>query len=182
MKIVKDVDPFRETKVRILNGIHTSMVMAGLLTGHETVRESMETEALAQFLADLAEKEIIPSMDLPADELRDFAASTFDRFRNPYIHHRLMSIALNSSVKTKTRQLSTVLPYYAKFGKVPERMVLAFTGFIRLYKGEWQGEELLLKDDEETLTRGLNRCGKTQIQWMKSPGPSSVIQTSGAMT
>jgi len=151
VKIVDDVDPYRLTKVRILNGIHSSMVSLGYMCGLRVVNEVMAHKALTQFLLDEAYKEIIPAMDLPEDELKAFAQSTFDRFRNPSIHHKLLSIALNSMTKVRTRILPTILAHYEKLGSLPPRAVLAMAAFLRFYKGEWQGELVPLKDDESTI-------------------------------
>lgn len=150
-KIVDDANPYRVTKVRILNGAHSSMVPTGILLGLEFVRESIEHEALGQLIQDLIYQEVIPSMDLPEAELKQFAADVFDRFRNPTIHHRLMNIALNSSTKMRTRILPSLLGYVEKTGQVPERLTLAIAAFIRMYKGEWQGETITLKDDAAIL-------------------------------
>lgn len=43
--------------------------------------------------------EIIPVLDLPRDELVSFASAVTGRFRNPYIKHQLLSIALNGMTK-----------------------------------------------------------------------------------
>jgi tagaturonate reductase len=147
VKIVDDANPFRETKVRILNGVHTSMVALGFLIGLEEVREAVEHDALGRFLHDLVYQEIIPSMDLPTAELRQFADQVFDRFRNPYIHHRLLSIAQNSASKIKSRVIPSTESYAHKFNKSPERLTFAFAAFIRFYKGEWNGVTIPLKDD-----------------------------------
>lgn len=152
VKIVDDADPFRETKVRILNGVHTSMVALGYLTGLEEVREAVEHTALGRFLHDLVYQEIIPSMDLPTAELRQFAGDVFDRFRNPYIHHRLLSIAQNSTSKIKSRVIPSIESYAHKFNKPPERLTFAFAAFIQFYKGEWNGAPIPLKDDPTIIT------------------------------
>ena len=151
VKIVDDASPYRETKVRILNGLHTSMVPIGYLMGLETVRECVEHPQLGAFLQTEAYHEIIPSMDIDEDELKTFAEAVFDRFRNPSIHHELISIALNSSTKVRTRLLPSLLGYHAKFGALPPRLVLAIAAFIRMYKGTWQGKTIPLKDNPETL-------------------------------
>lgn len=151
IKIVDDAAPYRETKVRILNGLHTSMVPIGILLGLTFVREAIDHPVLGPMLVDEAHKEIIPSMDLDKDELTQFAADVFDRFRNPSVHHRLLTIATNSSAKERPRILSTLLAYHDKFGELPPRIVLAFAAFIRLYKGEWQGEDIALSDDASIL-------------------------------
>ncbi|MGJ3237130.1 MAG: tagaturonate reductase [Anaerolineae bacterium] len=151
VKIVDDVDPYRRIKVRILNGLHTTMVPIGYLMGLETVQESIEHPLLGQFLRDEATQEIIPSLDMPEDELRQFASDVFDRFRNPSVHHRLLSIAVNTSTKVKTRILPTIRTYHHQYNQLPQRAVLAMAAFIRFYKGEWQGDPIPLVDDENVI-------------------------------
>jgi len=152
VKIVDDASPYRIVKVRLLNGAHTSMVPIGFLLGLESVRESMEHPVLGQFIPDLIFKEVIPSIDeVEKDELEAFARDVFDRFRNPNIHHRLLTIALNTSSKVKARILPSLKGYYAETGELPQRIVIALGAFIRFYKGEWQGETIRLNDDADTI-------------------------------
>ena len=152
IKIVADAAPYRTIKVRLLNGAHTAMVPLGLLLGIESVRDAVEHKTLAPFLQALIRDEVIPSIsDIPRDELDAFAADVFDRFRNPHIHHRLLTIALNSCSKVKERILPSLLGYFAATGDLPPRLTLALAAFIRLYKGEWQGEPIPLNDDPELL-------------------------------
>jgi len=152
IKIVEDASPYRTIKVRLLNGAHTSMVPIGFLLGIESVRESMEHPVLGQFIPDLIFQEVIPSItEVPDGELQDFARDVFDRFRNPHIHHRLLTIALNTSSKVKERILPSLDGYYAKAKELPERIVVALGAFIRFYKSEWQGEDIPLNDDPDTI-------------------------------
>lgn len=152
VKVVDDASPYRVIKVRLLNGAHTSMVPIGFFLGLESVRESMENPVLGQFIPDLIFKEVIPSIDdVDASELEEFARDVFDRFRNPHIHHRLLTIALNTSSKIKERILPSLVGYHAKTGQLPSRLVIAIGAFIRFYKGEWQGEAIPLNDDQETI-------------------------------
>ena len=46
---------------------------------------------------------------LTSEELHQFAKEVYDRFNNPRVRHELMSIALNSSAKFKSRLLPTAL-------------------------------------------------------------------------
>jgi len=152
IKIVADAAPYRTVKVRLLNGAHTSLVPLGILLGIESVREAMEQDALASFLHDLVFQEVIPSVaDIPRAELEAFATDVFERFRNPHIHHRLLTIALNSSSKVKERILPSLLAYHAATGALPARLVIALAAFIRLYRGEWRGEAIPLNDDPQVL-------------------------------
>ena len=73
------------------------------------------------------------------------------RFRNPYIHHRLLTIALNSSSKVKERILPSLLGCFGQRGELPPRLLLALAAFIRLYKGEWRGQSIPLNDNPQVL-------------------------------
>jgi len=153
IKIIDDASVYRTIKVRLLNGAHTSIVPIGYLLGIESVRESVEYTGLGQFVQDLLQNEVIPSINgVATDELQSFAGDVLDRFRNPHIHHRLLAIALNSTSKFKERLLPSLLGYHAKTGKLPARIVLAFSALIRFYKGEWQGDVIPVKDDAQVMT------------------------------
>jgi tagaturonate reductase len=134
-------------KVRVLNGAHTAMVPIGIMLGLETVREVMDHPRAARFIEDLVFREILPTLDLPEDERESFAADVLDRFRNPFIQHRLSSIALNSLSKFKVRLLPSLLQYQFRYRQVPERMVVVFAALLRFYKGEWRGQPIPLADD-----------------------------------
>ena len=170
VKVVDDAAPYRTIKVRLLNGAHTSMVPLGLLLGIESVREAMEHEALATFITELIFQEVIPSVsEIPRGELEAFASDVFDRFRNPNIHHRLLTIALNSASKVKERLLPSLHGYLAETGELPERLIIAFAAFIRLYRGEWQGEPIGLNDDPEVLTW-------YETQWAEADSLDALVQ------
>ena len=152
VKIVADAAPYRTIKVRLLNGAHTSMVPLGILLGIESVREAVEDDLLGPFIQDLIFQEVIPSVsEVPRAELEDFARHVFDRFRNPHIHHRLLTIALNSASKVKERLIPSLVGYLDATGELPTRLVIALAGFIRLYRGEWRGESIALNDDPQVL-------------------------------
>lgn len=146
-----DLTPYRTRKVRILNGAHTAMVPVGYLSGLATVREAVDHAATGPFVRDLIFEEIIPTLNLPAGELTAFAEDVLDRFRNPYIRHELISIALNSTSKFVTRVLPSLREYAHRSGGLPDRIVFALAALIRFYQGEYQGEVIPLRDDEDRL-------------------------------
>ena len=63
-------------------------------------------------------------LDLPRDELVSFASAVTGRFRNPYIKHQLLSIALNGMTKYRTRILPQLLAGSAH-GALPPRLTFA---------------------------------------------------------
>lgn len=128
------LENYRTRKVRILNGAHTSMVTYGLLEGFETVREVVCDDKMRGFLNQCIFDEIIPTLDLPEEELVNYANSVLSRFENPYIKHYLSSIALNSVSKFKVRVLPSILEYKKRFSKLPENLIFAFAKLIEFYK------------------------------------------------
>lgn len=151
IKIVDDITPYRTSKVRILNGPHTAMMPVAYLYGLETVGESVEHEVIGEYIHKLIYEEIIETIDLPREELVEFADAIIERFRNPYIKHQLMSISLNSMSKYKTRNLLSLTEYLKRKNKLPEKMVFSLAALIAFYKGKRGNEDVNLADDEEIL-------------------------------
>lgn len=149
--IVPDLNPYRTSKVRILNGAHTAMVAFSILYGKETVKEAIDDEFTGKLINDAVFKEIIPVLDMPEEELKVYAEDVFDRFRNPFLKHFLSSIALNSISKFKVRVLPTLVEYTEKQNQLPKNLVFALASLIRFYKGEWQNETLPVQDDESII-------------------------------
>lgn len=125
--------PYKQRKVRILNGAHTAMVLGAYLAGHDIVRDCMEDPVISRFLSRAIYDEIIPSLDLPADALHSFANAVLERFRNPYIDHALLSIALNSTAKWRARVLPSVQEYYKKTGTLPPCLTASFAFYAAFY-------------------------------------------------
>ncbi|WP_373517466.1 tagaturonate reductase [Pricia sp.] len=151
VEFVDDLVPYREMKVRILNGAHTSMVPVAYLAGIRFVKEAMEDEVVSGFIASLLWEEAAKTLDFPQEVKRKFVADVLDRFRNPLLKHQLISISLNSTSKFTARLLPTLKDYYANEGKLPTRIVFGLSALIRFYKGEIDGEYIPLKDDQKVL-------------------------------
>ena len=128
------LEMYRTRKVRILNGAHTSLVPYALLSGFDTVKSCIDDEGMREHVRKCVFDEIIPTLDLPKDELESYAVSVIERFGNPYIKHYLTSIALNSVSKFKVRVLPSILEYIKRYGKTPETLVFSLAKLIEFYK------------------------------------------------
>ena len=128
------LEMYRTRKVRILNGAHTSLVPYALLSGFDTVKSCIDDEVMKEHVRKCVFDEIIPTLDLPREELESYAASVIERFSNPYIKHYLTSIALNSVSKFKVRVLPSILEYIKRFGKTPTTLVFSLAKLIEFYK------------------------------------------------
>ena len=146
-----DITPYKQRKVKILNGSHTSMVPIAYLCGIDTVREAVTDPDVGRFVSELVNGEIKPTIDLPADQMDAFANSVIERFMNPFIRHELMSIALNSTTKFRTRLLPSYNDYRAKFGKSPEHILFAFAALAVFFRGKRGDEDIEIRDDAEYI-------------------------------
>ena len=127
----RDMQPYRTRKVRFLNAAHTTLVYMGLERGFTEVAECIEDKELGGFLRKVIFEEIFPTVDLPDEEKKAYAESVLERFANPFAHHKLASIALNTAAKWKTRCLPVVVDYYKMFGKMPEGMMQGYDAIAR---------------------------------------------------
>ncbi len=151
VKFVKDMAPYRTRKVRILNGSHTSLVPVAYLYGLDTVAESVEHEVMGKYIRETIYNEIIPTLNLPAEELKYYAGVVLERFMNPFVKHYLMSISLNSMSKYETRDLPSLLQYIKIKGELPRKLVFSLAALIEFYKGKRGEETIKLNDDEDVL-------------------------------
>lgn len=135
------LEKYRTRKVRILNGAHTSLVPYALLSGFDTVKSCVDNKEMNEYIRRCVFDEIIPTLDLPKDELVSYANDVLVRFSNPYIKHYLSSIALNSVSKFKVRVLPSILEYKKRFGTYPKTLVFAFGKLIEFYKTDMTNDD-----------------------------------------
>lgn len=170
--------PYKQRKVRILNGAHTSFVLASYLAGNNYVLESMEDEIIRKFMMAVIFDEVIPTLSLPKEELLQFAESVIERFENPYIKHSLLSIALNSVSKWRARCLPSLLGYIEEFKTLPEHLVFSIAALMSFYSGKElqsdslighrEEEEYLIKDDNDVLEFFAANADKPAIEFAKA--------------
>ncbi|MCR5801261.1 MAG: tagaturonate reductase [Lachnospiraceae bacterium] len=130
-----DHHPYKQRKVRILNGAHTSFVLASWLCGNDIVRQSMEDADIRDFMNKTIFDEVIPTLTLPEDELKAFAGEVVNRFNNPFVDHALLAISLNSVSKWRARCMPSLTGYVDKFGKLPAHLTFSIAALIEFYRG-----------------------------------------------
>lgn len=148
-----DIHPYKQRKVKILNGSHTAMVPVAYLRGIDTVGEAVNDPVIGKYVRDFIFDEVNPTIDLPQDQMTAFAESVLERYKNPYIRHELMSIALNSTTKFKTRILPTLLDYVKIKGELPKHVLFSFAALVLFYRGKRGKEEIKLSDDPAYLAK-----------------------------
>lgn len=155
--------PYKQRKVRILNGAHTSFVLGAYLAGQDIVRDCMEDDVIQGYMNKTIYDEIIPTLTLPKEELESFAASVTERFKNPFIDHALLSISLNSTSKWKARVMPSLKGFVEKTGELPKCITASFAFYLAFYRGvrmeenamigvRKDGKEYKIQDDADVLT------------------------------
>jgi len=129
--LTDDVRGFERAKLRLLNGVHSTLAYAGILRGHETVFEAISDPVLEALARDLMVKDIIPTLTAPRGlDLVQYAEAILARFRNPEIRHLLSQIAWDGSQKLPFRILGT-LTETLEAGRSIERLALPLAAWMR---------------------------------------------------
>ena len=134
--VVPDVTPYKKRKVRILNGAHTGFVLGAYLAGYDIVRDCMHDEVVLGYMNKMLYDEVIPTLPLDKNDLKEFARAVQDRFNNPFVNHELMSISLNSTSKWRARNMPTFLDYTKEKETLPPCLTTSFAAYIAFYSND----------------------------------------------
>lgn len=138
------IEVYKERKVRILNGAHTSMVLGAYLAGFDYVGECMADEDVRRQLDQSVFGEIVPTVHLPREAAESFAEAVFERFENPFVKHALLSISLNSISKWRARVLPSLKDSLANTGKLPKWLTYSLAALLAFYRTTEKGEGCLI--------------------------------------
>ncbi len=155
-----NLKPYRELKLKILNGAHSSMVPIGLLLKLEKVIDVMNHENLSTFIEKLILEEVLPSLDVDKESGKEFANEVIDRFKNPFLDHYLKSISLYSISKFNNRYKPTIKAYLSLNNKLPERLMLAFSSMLIYYRGNLNDLHFNPSDQKEKINCLQNHWSK----------------------
>ncbi|MDB5500607.1 MAG: altronate oxidoreductase [Tardiphaga sp.] len=121
--LADELESFERLKLHILNLGHTVLADIWLSEGrspNETVREILSDAAVAERLDHILQHEVLPGFAVQGmeAEARGYIATTLDRFRNPFLDHRISDIAQNHAVKVD-RRIVAFLKWIAERGHAP---------------------------------------------------------------
>jgi tagaturonate reductase len=115
----ENVEPYFLRKVRILNGGHTALLIKARPRGFTTVREAVCDPELGAWLERLLLEEIVPTLEGRVEGPREFARQVLERFKNPFLEHKLSDIAVLHETKVQVRLVPTRAEFVARFGRNP---------------------------------------------------------------
>lgn len=144
VEFTNNIKAFKEQKVRILNGAHTSMVLGAYLAGLDYVGQCMVDPVIRRMLDQAVFGEIVPTVHLPREKAEAFAHAVYERFENPFVKHALLSIALNSVSKWKARVMPTLKDSIAMTGTLPKWLTFSLAALLAFYRTTAGGDGCLL--------------------------------------
>jgi tagaturonate reductase len=150
-RVVPSIQKFKELKLRMLNATHTFSCGVSMLAGMELVKDSMQHEGLKSYISQLALEEIahaITGKKISTAEADAFGKAVLDRFANPFLEHKWVSISAQFTLKMKIRCLPLMLATYQMTGQLPIRMLIGFSAYLVQM-------DLVKTDDLATSLRNL---------------------------
>ena len=98
--VTPDVDPYEETKIRVLNGGHTALCYLAALEGVETFDAAMRVPHLLEHFENFEKSEVLPAItiDLPFSKA-DYLTRITRRFSNRAIGDTVARICADGMIK-----------------------------------------------------------------------------------
>lgn len=179
VEFTDNIQAFKEQKVRILNGAHTSMVLGAYLSGLDYVGQCMADPVVRRSLDQTVFGEIVPTVDLPREKAEAFAKAVYERFENPFVNHALLAISLNSISKWKGRILPTFKDSVAATGKLPKWLTYSLAALLAFYRSTEKGDGCLIgaraagntyeiHDDAEKLAFIKENAAKSTAEYVRA--------------
>ena len=119
-ELVKDVAPYEQAKLRLLNASHSILAYLGLLKGYEFVHDALADHEIGAFLRHTLDQEIKPNVDVPAGMQVDaYAGSILRRFASSAVPYRTAQVASDGAIKLRERIFPTLQRIWAERGEAP---------------------------------------------------------------
>lgn len=179
--VVPSIERYRECKLRLLNGTHTFSCGIALLAGCTYVRDAVTHPQVGPLMRRLLEGEILPLAregESDPSVFNAFAAAVWDRFCNPHLDHRWVSISAQFTAKMRMRNLPLILRALKADGVLPEVMLLGLAAFLVCmdttftsdgrYRYDKTGEGFELADDA---------AGRMHRHWTAGPDVDAVVSS-----
>ena len=147
--------PYHERKVTLLNGPHTVLSPVAYLSGIDIVRDACQHPVVGKFIHKVQFDELMQTLNLPMDELQQFAGDVLERFLNPYVDHQVTSTMLNSFPKYQTRDLPGLKTYLERKGELPKGLVLGLAAIITYYKGGVRADGAPIQPNDDARNMAL---------------------------
>jgi tagaturonate reductase len=137
VKIVSNINSYKELKLRLLNGSHSFSCALAIFCGFVSVKEAMQADYFRNFLKRLMLEEIKPlvvSENIEDEAAQIFSEQVIDRFSNESIDHKWINISMQYSSKMAIRNVPLLLKNKEMHRKLPYCMVVGFAAYLLFMK------------------------------------------------
>lgn len=146
VQMVKDVLPWEQMKLRMLNGSHSFLAYLGYLAGYAHINECMEDASFREAARRVMLNEQAPTLRITDVDLTAYADSLIDRFANPALQHRTWQIAMDGSQKLPQRMLDGIRVHLERKSAWP-LLALGVAGWICYVSGtDERGDAIDVRD------------------------------------
>jgi fructuronate reductase len=133
--VVDDVAPFEIMKMRVLNGIQTSVSALGLIGGVGFMSEVMERAPFREFARRTMLREVLPGLPpVPGIDLQSYVEQSITRLRNPALRHGTAQITTDGSQKLRQRLLEPIRACL-RLGVPADGLLLGVAGWMQAATG-----------------------------------------------
>jgi fructuronate reductase len=102
--LTKDVAPFEQAKLRLLNGTHSLVAYSGWLAGHATIAEAVTDPEIAERARQYLFEDALPTLNPPDGlDLHQYGEQILTRFANPHTGHTTAQVAMDGTQKIPFR-------------------------------------------------------------------------------
>ena len=142
-----DVAAWEELKLRVLNGMHSTLAYLGALAGCATIERALALPGMRALLVRLLREDIAPTLTPPPGvNLERYGEAVLERFANPRIGYPTRQVAMDGSQKLPQRLLPTIADRLHA-GAEPRWAALALAAWMRFVTGrDDRGAPLPLDD------------------------------------
>jgi tagaturonate reductase len=151
VKVVPNINSYKELKLRLLNGTHSFSCALAILCGYDTVVEAMHVDHFRRFVRRLMLEEIKPlviSESINEQAIQIFAEHVIDRFSNDSIEHKWINISMQYTSKMAIRNVPLLLKNNALQRNLPQCMLMGFAAYLLFMKTEKSKENMFFKSVE----------------------------------
>ncbi|MET7030575.1 mannitol dehydrogenase family protein [Sediminicola luteus] len=136
IQFVKNIEPFENMKLRILNAGHSILGILGTLHGYKYVHEVANDEDFVLFLNAFIDKEVANNLVGSSEQnIQSYKREVIQRFKNAHIKDRLSRICKESSSKIPLFILPTTQDQLAKKDHI-ENSAFLIAAWCKYYDGE----------------------------------------------
>ena len=130
VQFVEDIRPYELAKIRLFNGVHSTLAYISELIDNEYVATAIIDPVIAPYIKAMQEDELVPSiLDSAGINLLQYSKTVRDRISNVTLRHQAQQIAMDGSQKLQQRLLDG-LNDLAKIGIPAPRLTLSLAIWI----------------------------------------------------